>query len=118
MSSEENAKEVRQNNDQDLQAVLRKSLTDLQGDIDRLNKAIAFYENDPKKLTMLIGARSKVFNQLFECASMIADPKLRRASKDARSLDFARMIERTKNMRKEKEESVAKLVEKANQQKS
>lgn len=91
---EEKVRAKREEEEADLvHNVLLESLRSVQSHLQKIDKAIDFNEDNPRKLAILTNARARQQQQLFFCVALLRDPKLRLTSENGRTKDFARMME-------------------------
>jgi hypothetical protein len=91
--------------------IIWDSILGMQSDVDSLNKAIDFNEENPRKLAILINARARIQQQILYCIVLLRNPKLKLSIDSGRNLDFARMIKKALD---EENPLVRKMVEEAN----
>ena len=78
-----------------LHEILIDSLHRIRSDLERLDKAIDFNEDNPRKLSILLNTKARTQQQLFYCVALMRDPKLRLTSESGRMKDFAKRIEKS-----------------------
>lgn len=74
---------------------LRYMYKSLKSDFQKLNDAINFSEENPKKLALLLNSRQRIAMTIFTCMSLMRDPKLKITSDSGRKKDLARLIQKT-----------------------
>ncbi|MHB2036526.1 MAG: hypothetical protein ACYCPW_07265 [Nitrososphaerales archaeon] len=111
MANDRVAEQKRTSEEEEVNEILRESLQTLRSDVQSLNKAINFNEDNPRKLAMLINARAKIQQQIYYCIALMRDPKLKLTSDSGRSRDFARLIQKALL---EENPAVARMVQEAN----
>jgi FMN phosphatase YigB (HAD superfamily) len=107
---ERKARAKKESEEEKIREIIWKSLSYLQADVEALNKAINFNEENARKLAILINARSKVQHQIFLSIALLRNPKLSLTTDSGRNRDFARLI---KNALLEEGPAAMKLVEEA-----
>ena len=108
----DNTKRTEKEEEELAHETLLDSLNKIQSRIQKLDRAIEFTEDNPRKLAILTNARARQQQQLFYCVALLRDPKLRLTTENGRSRDFARLIEKALL---EDNPAAAKLVEEAEQ---
>ena len=111
MANEVAPEQKKTSEEEEVNEILRESLNTLRSDVQSLNKAINFNEDNPRKLAILINARARdpAADLLLHCAH--ERPQVELTSDSGRARDFARLIQ---NALLQDNPAVAKMVEEAN----
>ncbi len=91
---DERLRAQKKSDEEKIHEIIWETLTRLQSDIQSLNRAIDFNEENPRKLAILINARARLQQQIFYCIALLGNPKLNLLTDTGRNRDFARLIQK------------------------
>ena|SRR5208282_2655606 len=107
------AKKKKEEDEEDqIHQIVWNSLLELRSDMQALNRAINFNEENPRKLAILINTRVRIQAQIFNCVALLKNPKLKLMTDSGRNRDLARLMQRALL---DENPAVKKMIEEAKQ---